>query len=59
MDDKSTFLIITILSGLVILTGLGITIAGVVKKRKLWIAVGVGVAMTPTIISWIYKFFIP
>ena len=55
MDDKTTILIINILAGLVILTGLGVTIAGVVRKRKLWIAIGVGIALLPTIISWISK----
>lgn len=58
MDPKTTFLIISVLAALVILTGLGITIAGVVKKRKLWIALGVGIAMVPTIISWIYKLLV-
>ena len=58
MDPKTTFIIISVLAALVILTGLGITIAGVVKKRKLWIAMGVGIAMVPTIISWIYKLLV-
>ena len=50
-----SYLITTILSGLVILLGLGITIAGIVKKKRLWLAIGVGIALLPTIISWIAK----
>lgn len=55
MDDKTTVLIINILATIVILTGLGVTIAGIVKKKKLWLAIGVGIALLPTIISWIAK----
>ena len=55
MDDRTTVLIINILATIVILTGLGITIAGIVKKKKLWLAIGVGIALLPTIISWIAK----
>ncbi|MEO6949597.1 MAG: hypothetical protein ABI123_08215 [Ginsengibacter sp.] len=54
MDPKTTFILITVISALVIVTGLGVTIAGVVRKKKAWIALGVGIAMIPTIISWIY-----
>lgn len=51
------YILITVISGLVILAGLGVTIVGIVRKRKLWIALGVGIAMVPTIISWIFKLF--
>ena len=55
MDDKTAILIINVVATLVILTGLGIAIAGIVKKKRLWLAIGVIVALLPTIISWIYK----
>ena len=49
------YILTTVLSGLVILVGLGVTIAGIVKKKKLWLAIGVGISLLPTIISWISK----
>ena len=52
------YILITVISGLVILTGLGVIIAGIVRKKKLWLALGVGIAMIPTIVSWIYKLIV-
>lgn len=55
MDAKTYFLVINILIGLVILTGLAVTIIGIVKKKQLWIAIGVFIALIPTLISYISK----
>lgn len=54
MDAKTYFLVINIVFGLVILTGLGVTIYGIVKKKQLLLAVGVFIALLP----YILKFFI-
>ena len=52
MDAKGYFLLINIIVGLIILSGLAITIIGIVKKKQLLIAVGVLVALLPTIIKY-------
>lgn len=57
MDDKTYFLVTFIASTVVILAGLAVTIIGLVKRKKLWIALGVLIALIPTIISFIAKLF--
>ncbi|MEO9211116.1 MAG: hypothetical protein ABI208_08455 [Ginsengibacter sp.] len=54
MDPKTQYLIIYILVGLVILTGLGVAIVGVIKKRKKLIFLGVIIAILPTLISMLW-----
>lgn len=55
MDDKTYYLLTFILGGVIILAGLGVTIFGVVKKRKLLIALGVLISLIPTMIAYISK----
>ena len=55
MDAKTYFLVINILIGLVILAGLVVTIIGIIKKKQLWIAIGVFIALIPTLLSYFLK----
>lgn len=57
MHPKSYFLLISLIAGIVILAGLVITIIGIVKQKKSWIAFGVLIALIPTIVSLLYKLF--
>ncbi|MEO6135189.1 MAG: hypothetical protein ABIP35_08555 [Ginsengibacter sp.] len=52
MDAKGYLLLINIIVGLVILAGLAVTIIGIVKKKQLLIAIGVLIALLPTIIKY-------
>ncbi|MEO6682277.1 MAG: hypothetical protein ABIN48_05575 [Ginsengibacter sp.] len=52
MDGATTYLVMLILSTMLILAGLGIVIYGMVKKKVKLIALGVFVAMLPTLVSW-------
>ena len=54
MDPKTQYLIAFILGGLIILTGLGFIIAGIVKKRQKLIFLGLLIAIVPTIFSLLW-----
>ncbi len=52
MDDGTWFLVGRILTTLIILAGLGIVIYGMVKKNVKLIALGVFVALVPTLLDF-------
>ena len=52
MDDGTWYLIGLIVSTLIILGGLGIVIYGMVKKKVKLIAIGVFVALVPTLVEF-------
>ena len=52
MDEHTWYLIGLIISTLIILAGLGIVIYGIVKKNVKLIALGVFVAMVPTLVEF-------
>lgn len=52
MDAKGYLLLINIIVGLVILAGLTVTIIGIIKKKQLLIALGVLIALLPTIVRY-------
>lgn len=53
MDAKNVYLLTQLIATLIILTGLGFAIAGIVKKKKIWLVIGVAIALIPTIIGWV------
>ena len=52
MDAASWYLVQLILTTVIILFGLGIVIYGMVKKKVKLIAIGVFVAMVPTLVDF-------
>lgn len=55
MDDKTYYLLTFIAGGVIILAGLGVTIFGIAKRKKLLIALGVFISLIPTMIAYISK----
>ena len=52
MDEATWYLVQLILTTLIILAGLGIVIYGMVKKKVKLIAIGVFVALVPTLVDF-------
>ena len=52
MDDSTWYLVGMIVSTVIILGGLGIVIYGMVKKKVKLIAIGVFVALVPTLVEF-------
>ena len=52
MDESNSHLIVFTLTTIVILAGLGIVIYGMVKKKVILIAVGVFVALLPSLVDY-------
>lgn len=52
MDDATWYLVQLILTTVIILFGLGIVIYGMVKKNVKLIAIGVFVALVPTLVDF-------
>lgn len=52
MDEGTWYLVGMIVSTLIILAGLGIVIYGMVKKKVKLIALGVFVALVPTLVDF-------
>lgn len=55
MDERSWYLMGMVISTLIILGGLGIVIYGMVKKKVKLIAIGVFVALVPTLVEFFSK----
>jgi len=55
MDAKEYLLLFNIIITIVILAGLGVVIAGIIKKKKSLLAIGVLIALLPTIIMYFLK----
>ena len=58
MDDANSYLIVFILTTLVIIAGLGIIIFGMVKKKVKLIALGVFVALLPSMVDFFSSRFL-
>lgn len=55
MDGKLYFILIPILIGIIVLTGLGITVLGIKKRRRVLILLGLLIALVPTLFSFFGK----
>lgn len=58
MNAQSYYLLILILTTLVILAGLAIVIIGIVKKKVKLIALGVFVALLPSLVTYFSSKFL-
>lgn len=52
MDDATSYLVVFILTTIVIITGLGLVIYGMVKKKVKLIALGVFISLLPSLVNF-------